>query len=269
VGGTRLFEIGDHMVVKALKITKGPVAQLQPALAHLAAIAKTSRGIACKKPPVFEIPRLYELQAMDSNAMGFIAIPKEYVTDFDDNVLTLKGFGEFQFEAPPAGTRLLKAKHLIMRSGVWCVEFDTESSSIPVGPNELVSRLQPNAEQKQQLHELFADLLLWQKYFRDWRRIPPYRKRLPAWAMKVMFRDALYVRPSTLWAVTNMANTRLWPKGIQHLEILRPRYDGDVIWIDGVDGKVQMDIPANTKFVGIRIEYCKKTDVFTATFRRK
>ncbi len=257
------------MVSRALKIVDGPFEILPQALAHLASVARKARGIAGKPAAHFEIPRLYELQAMDSNAMGFISIPNEYQQCYTEDTLTLKGFGVFKFEPAPEGVRLLKARSIIMRSQRWCVEFDTESSSIPVGPNELVSRLQPNAEQKQQLHELFADLLLWQKYFRDWRRIPPYRKRLPAWAMKVMFRDALYVRPSTLWAVTNMANTRLWPKGIQHLEILRPRYDGDVIWIDGVDGKVQMDIPANTKFVGIRIEYCKKTDVFTATFRRK
>jgi hypothetical protein len=257
------------MVSRALKIVDGPFEKLPQALAHLASVARKARGIAGKAAPAFEIPRLYELQAMDSNAMGFISIPNEYQQCYTHDTLTLKGFGVFKFEPAPDGVRLLKARSIIMRSQRWCVEFDTESSAIPVGPNELVAHLQPNAEQKQQLHELFTDLLLWQKYFRDWRRIPPYRKRLPAWAMKVMFRDTFFVRPTTLWAVTNMANTKRFPQGVQHLEILYPRYDGEYIWIDGVDGKIQMHCPAHTKFVGIRVEYCKKTDVFTATFRRK
>lgn len=256
------------MVVRSLKITDGPFEKLQPALLHLAAIARRARGLPVKSAPAFDIPRLYELQAMDSNAMGFIAVPREYQTHFTHDTLTLKGFGVFKFEPAPAGTRLLSARSLILRSDKWCVDFDTESSAIGLGPKELVTRLVPSAEQKQQLHEVFTDLLLWQKYFRDWRRIPPLNKPLPKWAMKPMFRDALFILPTTLWAVTNMANTRRFPKGIQHLEILHPRYDGDRIWISGVDGPISMEAPANTKFVGLRVEYCKQGDVFTATFRR-
>ena len=256
------------MAVKSLKITSGPFEKLQPLLAHLAAIAKRARGLPARNVPVVDIPRLYELQAMDSNAQGFIAIPNEYATHFTHDTLTLKGFGVFKFEPVAEGTRLLRARSLIKRSDKWCVDFDTESSAIGLGPKELVTRLIPSAEQKQQLHEVFADLLLWQKYFRDWRRIPPLGKPLPKWAIKPMYRDTFCILPTTLWAVTNMANTRRFPKGIQHLEIVHPRYASDKIWITGVDHAIPMEAPANTKFVGLRIEYCKQSDVFTATFRR-
>lgn len=255
------------MTTKALKIIAGPFDQLQPALNHLASVARRARGVIHKAAPVFDIPRLYEMQAMDSNAMGFIAIPKEYQTHFKGNRLTLKGFGVFDYELSP-GTRLLKAKGLLMRDKHWCVEFETESDVIAPGPKELVARLLPNAAQKQQLHEVFNDMILWQKYFRDWRRIPPYRKSLPAWAIKPMYRETYRILPTTYWAVVNMANTRAHPKGIQHLEVLHPRYSSDNVWVEGVDGAIPMSLPAGASFAGLRIEYCKQEDVFTATFRR-
>lgn len=254
------------MFKKSLKITHGPFQKLAPTLDHLARVARAARGKG-KLPPPYPIPRLFELQAMDSNAQGFIAIPREYGDAFCHNRIFLQGIGEFEFEPAPK-FRLLRAVCLVVRDREWCVEFEVESGSKALGPESLKTDLHPSEIQREQLHCVFADLILWQKYFIDWKRIPPYRKPLPKWALTVVWRSSYWISPYTLWALTNMADVRKWPKGITSLHDRFPKYLSDHIWVDGVQGKIKMSAPAQSKFSKVEIEYCKEEDTFTATFRR-
>lgn len=217
-----------------------------------------------KKPPAHpKMPRVWSDTAIDCNANGFIAIPR--TLSFCGGVIDLKSIAsgaQLTYKIPTDVT-LVRCIGLSCSGSEWKAIF--EARMVP--PTTMLTLI-PSDGQRKWLHMLFDDMLTWQQYFIRWHRIPvPYR-RLPAWAMRRLWRDHGHVWPTTIRALQRLGDTQRFPKGVHSLIFRSPacgeRYlDLNPVGRLSVDGKIKIE-PATAL-----VNYCKEEDKFTVQLREK
>lgn len=219
-----------------------------------------------KRPSAPKLPRTWADAAIDCNAYGFLAIPRSIKAL--NGVLDLRELDPklVLHYAVPEDQELIRCISVMRATGgapnAWALGFECRKRAIKT------LTLIPSEGQRSWLHMLFNDMLKWQQYFIKWHRIPiPYR-RLPAWAMRRLWRDDFNVWPTTIRALQLLGDTRRYPKGVHSLIFRNPSCGERYLDLDPV-GRLTVDGTIKIKPVTALVNYCKEEDKFTVQLREK